>query len=260
MAMEGRWSSSGNDSRESIHRIDGAIETGIVVGKRTNQWLPLIQNELTVRGYPFPPELITALIQVESAGKVGTINKKSGASGLMQVMPIALKEYNRHNPEDYKMGHLRGKTDTDAAIQIRVGTWILGHYWRLANKYLLKRSIDPTIHDLSLVGSMFYVAGPRPIRNRLGKLERPDANSILKKWGDSNWKPIVYAKKLWSLCAAQNPSWNYPAVKDWLGDAQPQGVTPPPLIASSAPNTLNGLLLGLMILAVAAYYLPKKGD
>jgi len=230
-----------------------------VVSKRTKQWLPMIKNELAGKGYPFPPELITALIPAERAGAVGTINKKSGASGLMQVMPIALKSYNQNNPEKYKMAHLRGKNDTDAAIQIRVGTWILGHYWRKANKYLHRRSIDPTIHDLALTGSMFYVAGPRPIKNRLDKLARPDASAVLNRWGDSSWKPIVYAKRLWNLCAAQNPNWDLTAVKSWLGNAaQPQPVTPPPLVASPIPSTLNGLLLGLMVLAVAAYYLSKK--
>ena len=52
----------------------------------------IVDAELTRGKYPFPPELIHALIKVESSWKPGVVNPKSGATGLMQVMPVVVSD------------------------------------------------------------------------------------------------------------------------------------------------------------------------
>jgi len=52
--------------------------------------------ESTARSYGLQPDLVRALIQVESAFDPGAISPK-GARGLMQLMPETAKQYNVHN-------------------------------------------------------------------------------------------------------------------------------------------------------------------
>jgi hypothetical protein len=54
----------------------------------------------------------------------------------MQVMPIALRHYNENHSQQYTMADLRSKTSSAAAIQIRIGIWILGFFWKSAYRYL----------------------------------------------------------------------------------------------------------------------------
>ena len=67
------------------------------IHQNTARWAPLVLTELQKQSLPLPVELILAVIDVESRGVTGLVNPKSGASGLMQVMPIALKHYNRYS-------------------------------------------------------------------------------------------------------------------------------------------------------------------
>ena len=66
-----------------------------------DQWQALIAAELERAGYPLPGELVEAVMHRESRGRVGVINPSSGASGLMQVMPVALRDYNNNHKHKY---------------------------------------------------------------------------------------------------------------------------------------------------------------
>ena len=137
------------------------------------KWSTLINSELGRAGYPLPPELVKAVMYRESRGNVGAINPSSGASGLMQVMPIALKDYNQNHQRKYTMADLRGKTQTAAKTQIRIGLWILARFWKGAFNYLRKRLGEVALDDLARIADMFYAAGPGNSKKKIAKVHQP---------------------------------------------------------------------------------------
>ena len=59
--------------------------------------------------------MIKALIQVESAGKPTAVNSKTGASGILQIMPIYVKDANRISGRNYT---LEDRFDPDKSIEM----------------------------------------------------------------------------------------------------------------------------------------------
>src|SRR3990167_6945759 len=51
--------------------------------------------------FDLPPELIDALIQQESNYNPNAVNKTTGARGLGQIMPPALRDFNRYTKKNY---------------------------------------------------------------------------------------------------------------------------------------------------------------
>lgn len=222
-----------------------------MVAERVKKFLPVVASELTRGGYPFPPALILSIIHNESRGHVGEVNPKSGASGLMQVMPIALRDYNQRNGQNLKMSDMKGKSDHAASLQIRVGIDLLGWFWKRAYGYLKPRIGSPTLDDLGQIAQLFYVAGPGGARKFLDNLEQPTFANVAEKYPD--WSGVQYVKRLWRMTGEQSPVWDMNAVDRWVsGETEP---SKPPLIAKTPGN---GFLIALMIMAVASFYLKKK--
>ena len=89
-----------------------------MVAKSVLKWAPLVSEQLTAQGVPLPASLILAVINVESNGKAGIVNPKSGASGLMQVMPGTLTDYNQRHGKNYPLSAMRSPLESDAKKQI----------------------------------------------------------------------------------------------------------------------------------------------
>ncbi|MFP4140016.1 MAG: lytic transglycosylase domain-containing protein [Phycisphaerae bacterium] len=76
------------------------------------EYAGLIRTHAAANG--LPPALVAKVIRAESGGDPHAVSR-TGARGLMQIMPIALEEVRRHR--DIPAGNL-----TDPAYNIRVGT------------------------------------------------------------------------------------------------------------------------------------------
>lgn len=219
--------------------------------KAVEKLRPVVEQVIEQGGYPFPPALILAVIQAETGGTPGQVNTRSGATGLMQIMPITLKDYNKRNKTSYVMDDLRKDTDNSILLQVRVGTYVLGVYWKGAYQYLNKRLGSVELPDLAQIGSLFYVAGPGRAKPRLDRLSRPTFEAVKQRYG--NWNATKYAARVWRFTGEQSPVWDLDAVDKWVKGAV--GNTKPPLIARTEKN---GFLLAMLIMAVGSYFISKK--
>lgn len=191
-----------------------------------------------------PPDLVLAIIQHESGGRIGVMGKghtKCGkipdingndrevcvAMGLMQCIADTVSGYNK-NQTDSNMATFEDMTGTDeraARIQIRVGCWFLAQ----ANKRLHREFPDvfPAI-DLSrakndqiamvLTG---YAVGPGNTAKKIQALQdkgvKPSFSALKKHfpdWGKSGDKwinnPLAYADATISQFAANRVDKPFP--------------------------------------------------
>lgn len=210
-----------------------------------DQWQALIAAELERAGYPLPGELVEAVMHRESRGRVGAINPSSGASGLMQVMPVALRDYNNNHKHKYTMADLRGKTQSAARVQVRVGLWVLARFWRGAFNYLKKRLGNVALDDLARVADMFYAAGPGNSKKKLDKVPRPTFDNIARRY--PKWDRIVPAQRVWDYVSTAGGNWNITAIDDWLESGT--------LITKK--KTAMGAAAGVLLIALALWYMQK---
>lgn len=157
------------------------------VHANTAKWQGVVIKELAGMGLPFPPGLVLAIIDVESNGVPGLVNATSGASGLMQVMPSALEWYNKSHALKFTMGDMRSKENGPA--QIRVGTWLLGQFWRSAYAYLSKRLEVVPLEQLAKISDLMYAAGPGRIRKLMDKLPTATFEAFEAAYPKSNALP-----------------------------------------------------------------------
>lgn len=213
--------------------------------KGVEKWRSLVGAELDRSRYPLPAELVLAVMDRESKGHTGAVNPSSGASGLMQVMPIALKDYNQNHKIKYTMGDLRSKSASGARVQVRVGLWILARFWRGAYKYLKKRLGDVALDDLTRTADFFYAAGPGNARKKLDKIERPTYDAVKARY--PKWDRIAPAQRVWDWVEDKGGQWNLDAVDKWLEGG----------ILTEKKKTMLGAALGLVLIAVAWWYFQK---
>jgi soluble lytic murein transglycosylase-like protein len=213
---------------------------------KVDKWRALVDDELSRSGYPLPPEHVLAVMDRESRGNVGAVNPKSGASGLMQVMPIALKDYNQHNTPKYKMADLREKTDQAARIQVRVGLWILARFVKGAYNYLKKRLRDVALDDLIRTADFFYAAGPGASRKKLDKVQRPTYDNVKATY--PTWDRIAPAQRVWDWVESHGGHWDIPSIDRWLESN----------ILVDKKKTTSGAILGLLALALFWEYFGKE--
>jgi soluble lytic murein transglycosylase-like protein len=181
----------------------------------------------------------------ESGGKVGEINTTSGASGLMQVMPIALKDYNQNHSKKYTMETLRSKTDSAGRIQVRVGLWILARFVRGAYNYLKKRLKNVKLDDLIRTADFYYAAGPGNARKKLDQVKRPTYDRVKAKF--PKWHRIVPAQRVWNFVEKNGGRWDLQAIDGWLESN----------ILIEKKKTKLGALAGLVAIALAWSWFGK---
>lgn len=220
----------------------------------------MVLSELARGGYPWAPELILALMQRESGGIPGNTNETSGASGLMQVMPGTLRYYNDKTGSGIPLSMMRSTSESAAPIQIRVGLWVLGRYWRRAYQWLSgeNQSQNIPLDELMKFGDAFYHAGPRGMQNLSRNLPRP------VKWRDwkarhPNSRITIHADAVWANTVANNPTWNLEAVDSYVQRPIGDGQQIDPIIpVDPEPTQRQGFLVALIIIAVVSYFLKKK--
>jgi soluble lytic murein transglycosylase-like protein len=207
------------------------------------QWRSAVEQELDRARLPLPAELVLAVMKRESNGRVGVKNPRSGASGLMQVMPIALKHYNQNHTTKYGMTDLRATTQQAGVVQIRVGLWILAFFVKSAYRYLKRRLGEVPLDDLIRTTDFFYAAGPGNARKKLDKVPRPSFENVKARW--PNWDRIAPAQLVWTR--SQGAAWDVGGIDSWLeGD-----------IADETEKAGMGAAVGLVIMAIAWFYFEK---
>lgn len=218
------------------------------------RWKSEIELELDAGKYPFPIELVYSLISYESNGVAGAKNEKSGASGLMQVMPGTLDWYNKQTYSAISLDTLRSSTRTAARAQIRVGLWVLGQFWKSAYKWLRESANEVPVTDLVHFADAFYAAGPGKVRELGEALPARTWVNWQTKYPTSNI--TAHADRVWARTAEQNPRWDLDKI-----DAYVEGRD-----ALVAKTSAKGLIFGLIILFIAALALrwfegdKKHGD
>lgn len=84
---------------------------------------------------------INSFKQIESHGYPRAYNRRSGARGLMQIVPSVLKEWNHLHPsQEYNLDDL-----FNSRINVKIGTWYLD---RIKNHYLPHYGIKPSIENI----------------------------------------------------------------------------------------------------------------
>lgn len=212
------------------------------------KWRYLALHEISKLGVPLPVEHILAIMQRESNGKAGVVNQSSGASGLMQVKRIALKDYNQNHSVQYTMDQLRGTDQNSAAIQIRVGLWILSRFVKSAYKYLKGKLGTVPLDDLIRVSDTFYAAGPGNAKPKLDQLNRPTWAAIKQKFPD--WDRVVPAELVWNIANEEGAIWDLPRIDNWLEEE----------ITNETNKAVGGALIGILIILAAWMWFQKGGS
>ena len=207
--------------------------------------MAIAKQELQRAHVPLPPELIEAVISIESGGQIGNTNETSGASGLMQIMPGTLIAYSRATKDrSISLGDLR-RTDKGAAVlQIRVGIWVLATYWKKAYEVLKPILGVVPVDELARFADLFYVAGPGRVIPKIRKLSHPPTyEKIVAAY--PNWNALPHPRRVFGYRPETEwttKSWDLVAIDKWLRGS--------PLI-SSLKNPLAGFVMAGVLLAVA---------
>jgi hypothetical protein len=218
-----------------------------VVSKKASSWAPIVISELAKQSVPLPLSLILSLIDVESNGFPGLVNKKSGAAGLMQVMPFVVDDFNKaHKGANYGPTDMRGKTDLDAKKQIRVGIWILSQFWKSANRYLSKRFSSVPVDELAKIADLFYVAGPGATRKRLDKLENPVFSNVEATF--PKWNALPHPRRVFDRFQNSGEQFDLPAIQQWLSSGTPKIEIEPE----------EGAAIGIAVIAIAWWFIAAQ--
>lgn len=214
------------------------------------KWRPWALQELTRQKIPLPVELILSVMARESAGKIGDVNPKSGASGLMQIMPVALADYNQRHGTSYTMADMRGEDELSGRKQVEVGIGTIGHFWKSAFKYLSSRygQIPVPVDELAPIADLYYAAGPKPVIKRLNQIGPPFWPNVQTAFPE--WNALPHPRHV----LKEPKPWNLSAIDAWLGEPSKKKWINIP------ENPETGFAIGVLILCAAFYFIGgKKG-
>lgn len=125
-------------SYPSIIKIEPPTEEALSISEPLPTEEPFISKEFLMR-----------VIWTESEYKIDARNSKSGARGLMQITPIALKEYNRFNSPRLTFDDM-----WDPELNVIVGTWLLEYY---VERLTYLNGVEPTYQQLYVAYNAGYV-------------------------------------------------------------------------------------------------------
>jgi hypothetical protein len=191
---------------------------------------------------------------IESSGNAGAVNKSSGASGLLQVMPGTLQWFNQKTGNDISLATLRSSSDAAANKQIQVGLWVLATFWRSAYKWMVKKNktTDIPLDDLLHFADAFYAAGPGRVQGMAKNLPRATWQLWKQRYPKSNIN--THADAVWEGSKEQQPTWNLARLSQWLNKGS---IDIPDNGDEIDPKT--GLLLGMLVILGAMWWM-KKGN
>jgi hypothetical protein len=172
----------------------------------------MVVEELAKQGVPLPVDLILSVVQRESGGIAGNVNPKSGASGLMQVMPIAVKDYNQRHGTHHTMDEMTHSDAQSARAQLEVGIGVLAHFWKTAYAYLAKRydSTPVPIEELARIADLFFAAGPVATQDKLNKIQPPFWENVQAAY--PTWNALPHPRHV----LKEPKPWNLSAIQQWL--------------------------------------------
>lgn len=229
--------------------------------QKVERWRPQVLEALARGGYPWVTELVLSLMQRESGGNVGVVNRSSGASGLLQVMPGTLDHFNNKTGSNVPLSALRSKTPDAVPIQLKVGLWVLGTYWRSAFKWLNRENQGQNIplDDLARFSDSFYAAGP----GRMKQLTRNQPRPLTwAEWERRHPTSDItrHANAIWNKTVQNNPTWNLQAIDRYVrgtgGGGDDQTIIPIPDPVGPPPRF--GFMLAVIIMVIGAYFLKKR--
>lgn len=219
-----------------------------VISKKALSWAPVVQSELIAQSVPLPLSLVLSVIDVESNGFPGLINQKSGAAGLMQVMPFVVDDFNKETGAKYGPSDMAGDTQQAAEKQIRVGVWILSKFWKSANRYLSKRFSSVPIDELAKIADLFYVAGPGATRKKLDKIDNPVFSSVEQNF--PKWNALPHPRRVFDRFYNSGESFDLPSIQKWLtGDTSKIVIEPE-----------EGAAIGIAVIAIAWWFIASKKE
>lgn len=207
------------------------------------RWAPVVDAELSRAQVPLPRDLVLAVMDVESRGKAGLVNPKSGASGLMQVMPGTLEGYNQSHPP-VSMSELRSSSPVAAVKQIRVGLWVIATYWRSAFNYLSERLAEVPIDELAHIADLYYVAGPGATRKRMDRLSSPTWSSMQARF--PQWNALPHPRNVFKRL--EGLQWPIQQISSWLETK-----------SILMPGPKEGFALAVLGILVAWWFMRGKG-
>jgi len=206
---------------------------------QVEKWFETVRSELSRVGNPLPPEYILTLISRESNGNPGVVNPSRGDSGLMQVIPESLETYNNNHRDKYTIDQLRGKTQGSAAIQIRVGLWILSFYLKKVYKYLKSKLGAVPLDDLIKFTDASYASGWGNVKPKIDGAQSPTWDGVKSRY--PNWGRITPAEKIWDTANNEGASWSLPSIDAWI-----EGT-----ISDDTKKNIDGAVVGLLIILIA---------
>lgn len=115
----------------------------------------IIQTEADIAG--IPAKLATAIVAVESTGKIDALNKGSGAAGLMQVMPANYQ----------KQGYTQAQMLSDASIGVRSGLKVYQDSLNEAKNEVKKGVIE--VSQVIDYANALYTTKHKTIAERIAK-------------------------------------------------------------------------------------------
>jgi len=246
---------------------------------RVERWRPLAEQECQRVKTDLSPNVVLAVIRQESNGTPGAVAKVqagdgSYASGLMQTLASVLSTYNSNNGTNYTPADLTGKTVAAAAIQVRVGLWLLLHYHGKVIRWFSNHSHSLSMADRIRFGDVAYAMGPGKSGGKRGlipKLETLEAEGgpmtwakfeeRFESWGYSNKKerwinrPIHHANTTYRRSSTVEAETPYPESyggtvappPDSIGPQKPPG---PDLIPYTGAVVAVLVIVGIVVLMV----------
>ncbi len=213
---------------------------------RLEKWRDLVIQELKRARAPFPPEYVMSIIERESKGRAGALNPTAGDSGLMQVIPKSLRHYNNNHSRKHTLEQLRSSDRASAAIQIRVGLWILSQFTKSAYRYLKQRLPNVPVDDLMKVTDTFYASGPGRVKPKLDRIAKPTWDAIKARY--PGWHRIEPAEFVWNFSKEGGANWDLPLMDQWLEGE----------IVVEDKTTISGALIGILIIMAAMMFFKGR--
>lgn len=248
-------------------------------------WKPKIErfrSLVTKNGGGLNPDLVLSLIWQESRGQIGEVAEMSCrpweiptsgggtmifkyAMGLMQVVPRTLYWYNTKNQQRVTFEDMTGKTMAHAAIQIRVGCWVLLSEIRGLHLFDSAQFAGTTPADIDLnhlrMAMLAYRMGAGALQFKMEKLQErglaltyENMQNQFPFWGrywdeetqEYVWKnrPFHYIEKIWQNALNHGMAPGAPSI-----DEQPPSVQPPSGGGTASNPGALGVIASLWIVA-----------
>lgn len=186
-----------------------------------------------------PVDLVLAVMELESGGKVGEPSS-ANAAGLMQVKPSVVQMYNAHHKTPISFSRMLDKREEAGPDQIRVGAWLIGHHLRTLHKSDPDRAPwpeGPLTPWQVRAADLRYSHGPgafiklRQAARKAGFPDDPDGWREFQQRHRPQWtseKPHYHAWAVWRL-AMDGGGTRQSSTAEW------RGMAPPPVQRPASP-------------------------